>query len=553
MTRHALIAAALVLAVIDAPTRTRVSAGDGDVQQAAPQSPKLLFILVVDQMRFDYLDKYAPLYSGGLKRLITEGAVFDRAFYPYLNTVTCAGHATIATGAFPYAHGIIMNEWYDRTLQRRSSCTEDAGVKSLPYAPPAEPIGHSARKLRAQTLGDRVRAASPAGRVVTVSLKPRSTVMLAGHGGTAVTWFADSNVWGTSTAFTPTLLPEVQDWVAQNSVERHRAEVWDRVRDPGDYSGSDESAFERPRAGWTSTFPHPLAGAPGTAADRFYDLWERSPFTDVDLGRLAAHLVRAFTLGQREAVDYLGVSFSALDYVGHDFGPDSQEVQDTLVRLDRVLGELFAVLDETVGRDRYAVGLSADHGVARIPEAARADGTDAGRVLNAEVTRVAESAMVAAHGAGPHIALSEYTNLYLTEAARDRARRDPSFTRPIIDAVSKMPGVMRVFSSWDLERKRASSDPIERAAALSHHPIESGDLVIVLKPNWIGTNTSAATHGSSQPYDQHVPVVFLGAMFKPGRYSSPASPADLAPTLASLVNLEMPGADGRIAKEAIRR
>jgi predicted AlkP superfamily pyrophosphatase or phosphodiesterase len=545
--RNALLAAALAISAVN------VRAGADHGQSGPPPLPKLMVIVVVDQMRFDYFDRFAKLWTGGFQRFASDGAVFERAFYPYLNTVTCAGHATIATGAYPSTHGIILNEWYRREAKRRMSCTDDASVTSVPYAPTPEPIGHSARRLRAPTIGDRLRAASPTSRVVTLSMKPRSTVMLAGHGGTAVTWFADSNVWGTSTAYTPSPLPQVKAFIDANPVENDRGAVWERVHGADAYTGPDENRFERPHAGWTPLFPHPLAGAPGTAGDRFYDLWERSPYSDAYLGRLAAHLVRTFELGQRDVVDYLGVSFSGVDYVGHDFGPDSHELQDTLARLDRTLGELFAVLDKEVGRDRYAVGLSADHGVARIPEMLSSEGVDAGRVLNAAVMKAAEAAMIAAHGAGPHVALVEYTNLYLSDAARARAEKDASFVRPIFDAVAKVPGVDRVFPSRGLEARRTSSDSIERAAALSHHPEESGDIVIVLKPNWIGTSSSAATHGSAQPYDQHVPVMFLGSMFKPGRYSTAASPADLAPTLASVAQLAMPATDGRVLKDALAR
>jgi hypothetical protein len=174
-------------------------------------------------------------------------------------------------------------------------------------------------------------------------------------------------------------------------------------------------------------------------------------------------------------------------------------------------------------------------------------------VLNAEVLKAANAAMAAVHGPGPHVAHVEYTNVYLTPPARARAQNDRTFLQPIVDTLGKMPGVMRVFVARDLPAKRASTDPIERAAALSYHAEESGDVVVVLQPNWIGTNTSAATHGSAQWYDQHVPVIFLGAPFKPGRYSTPASPADLAPTLASLIRLPMPDIDGRVLANALRR
>ena len=519
--------------------------------QTAP-APKLLITLVVDQMRFDYIERYGRSWNAGLKRIVTEGAVFERAMYPYLNTVTCAGHATIGTGAFPYRHGIILNEWYRRDVGRRMACTDDTAVQSVPYTPPSEVVGHSAKRLRVPTLGDRLRAASPSSRVVSLSMKPRSAAMMAGHGGTAVTWFADSNVWGSSTAYTDAPLPEIKTFVDANPVERERQVVWERSRAATDYVGSDESAHERGRPGWTSTFPHPLEGAGDGAPTRFFDLWERSPFSDAYLGRMAAELVRVFKLGQRDVVDHLSISFSAVDYVGHDFGPDSHEVQDTLYRLDQTLGTLLSVLDTAVGRDRYVIGLSADHGVSRIPEALQAQGEDAGRVVNAQVLKAAESAMVDAHGPGPHVQHVEYSNLYLTPAASARARRDASFIKPILTALSHMPGIERVFPAWDLETKRDSTDPIERAAALSFHPDESGDVVVVLKPNWIGTNTSAATHGSSRWYDQHVPVIFMGAAIKPGRYDAAASPADLAPTLGATIKLTLSDVDGKPLRDALR-
>jgi predicted AlkP superfamily pyrophosphatase or phosphodiesterase len=519
--------------------------------QPTAEGLRLLVVLVVDQMRFDYLDRYGHQWTGGLKRLRDEGAIFEQGAYPYLNTVTCTGHATIGTGAFPSTHGVILNEWWQRGVGRRMSCTDDPTIASIAYGGTPDRIGHSAHRLRIPTLADRLRARSPQSRVVSLSMKPRSTVMLAGRGGTAVTWFGDSNAWATSTAFASGPVPEVARYVAAHPLEQLRGEIWTRVRSDADYLGLDESPFERPRPAWSSRFPHPLA-PPGAAATEFYNLWERSPYGDVYLGDMAAAMVQAFQLGRRDAVDYLAVSFSGLDYVGHDFGPDSHEVQDALIRLDRTMGTLFAALDTLVGRDRYVVGLSSDHGVAKIPEAQKAAGIDAGRVTNAAVRKVAESAMASAHGPGPHVASVEYTNLYLTDAARARADADPAFLRPLIDALSKMDGVARVFPSRGLEARRQSQDPVERAAALSYYPGENGDVIIVLKPNWIGTDTSTTTHGSMNDYDQRVPVLVMGRPFKGGRYQGPASPADIAPTLASLIALPMPGSEGRVLREAVR-
>lgn len=376
--------------------------------------------------------------------------------------------------------------------------------------------------------------------------------MLAGHGGTAVTWFADTNAWATSTAFGAGPVPEVQAFVLANPVDRYRGEIWNRVLEPGAYGGVDDGVGERPPAGWTSLFPHPLPVAPESGRDRFHDLWVRSPYSDAELGEMAAALVNSFQLGRRGVVDYLGVSFSGLDYVGHNFGPDSHEVQDTLIRLDRTLGRLLAMLDDTVGKDRYVLALSADHGVGAIPESLSARGEDAGRVLNAQTRQVAEAALAETLGSGPHIANVEYTEVYFTDKTRQIVADKPDLLRPLVAALERVPGVMRAMPTRDLPSKRTSEDRAERAAALGHFPGVSGDVQIILKRNWVGTDTSAATHGTHYAYDQQVPVIFFGHGIRDGRYGEVATPADIAPTLASLIKLPLPGIDGKALKSALR-
>lgn len=516
-----------------------------------PEEPKLLVILVVDQMRADYVDRLRPLWTSGFRRLVTEGAVFERNFYPYLQTVTCAGHATIGSGSFPSSHGIILNAWWRGT--RNASCTDDPTVAGVPYEEGGESRGHSAVQLAVPSLGDRLRARSPASRVVTLSNKPRSAVMLAGHGG-LVTWRDDEDVWATSTAFAAAPDPAVQAFVTAHPTAADRDIVWERLLDPSAYTGDDDAAGEAPPRGWTRTFPHPLAGEPGTAASRFPTLWETSPLADDYIGRMATHLVRTMRLGQGETTDYLGVSFSALDYVGHAFGPDSHEAQDTLLRLDRTIGTLLDALDTMVGRDRYVVGLSADHGAAPVPEARRQGGKPAGRVVPAEVARIADAALVPTLGPGPHVARAEYTQVYLTEATKARVEGRPEMLKPAIEALRKIPGVLRVLASDGLERQRGSRDRVVRAAALSYYPGRSGQIVVIPREYFVMSAATArgTTHGTLHAYDQHVPLVFLGAAFKPGRYRARTTPADLAPTLAATVGLDMPGADGQPRREALR-
>ncbi len=507
--------------------------------------PTLVVLIVIDQMRADYLTRYERQFSAGLKRLLSDGAVFERGAYPYLATSTCPGHATIGTGALPATHGIIANEWWSAAENRRVLCTDDATVTNLSYIGGTEKAGHSARRLKVPTLGDRLKAVNQDAQVVTLSMKPRSAIMLAGKSGTSVTWFVDAtNGWATSTAYTMTPVPAVRTFLDSQLMDRDRSAVWTQLA-PSQFSGSDDAIGERPKPGWTASFPHPLAGAPGTADTEFNELWKCSPFADAYLADLAIAQTSALRLGQRTAIDLLGVGFSGLDCVGHDFGPDSAEVHDTLLRLDLTLGRLFDALDRQVGRNNYVVGLSADHGVSPIPEQRKSQGGDAGRVMAPEIRKVAEAAMVAAHGQGPHVASVVPPYVSFTAATRAMVEKSALAAQPAIAAVSKMPGILRVMPGRGLESRRHSADLVERAAALSYFPAESGDLVLALKPYWINGDASAASHGTLNGYDQQVPVILMGPGIKGGRYTSEASPADIVPTLAAVLGLNLTGIDGK--------
>ena len=515
-------------------------------QPTAPDDPTLLVLIVVDQMRAEYLTRYSARWTGGLRRLLNEGARYEQAFYPYLNTVTCVGHATLGTGAWPKTHGIILNQWYRRDEGQTRSCSADPSVRPVVYGGTSSGEGHGPAQLRVPTLAERLRARWPASRSVSMSIKPRSAVMMAGRGATAVTWVGNGQ-WQSSTAYAAAPLPSIERSVGRHPIDAERQAVWERSREAPSYLGADDGRGERPQFGWTTHFPHPLAPPGATTAD-FHELWEASPFSDDRLGAIAVDAIDDFQLGQRGVVDFLGVSFSATDLVGHDFGPDSHEVQDTLARLDRTLGTVLAALDSKVGRARYALVLSADHGVARVPEAAAAAGLSAGRVPLGAVRATVDRAL-SARGAAPHVARAEYTEVYFTDAAR--AQVTSARVAPALRALRALPGIAAAV--WTPDLAGDTDAPAELLAAMraGHVPGRSGDITIMPAPNWIlvpGTDPAggdATTHGSPHVYDQHVPLVFLGAAFAPGRYQVPASPADAAPTLAATVGLSFTGVEGR--------
>ncbi|HEU4936042.1 MAG TPA: alkaline phosphatase family protein [Vicinamibacterales bacterium] len=506
--------------------------------------PKLIVVLVADQMRADYLERYSGKFTGGLRRLMENGAWFERAMYPYLNTITCAGHSTIGTGTFPYQHGMILNAWFDRKTGKTTDCTEDVKQKEINYNGLTGP-GDSGRRIQTPALADSVRRQR--GRVVTMSLKARSAIGLAGHGGDIVLWFDTRGGWQTSTAFTKKPTPFVQEYIANNRVESAYGHAWERLYDASAYQGTDDDAVERAPAGWTRTFPHVIGSKSGKTDEEFYGHWMRSPLSDEYLGRLAAATADTLRLGRGPQIDFLGVSFSALDLVGHAYGPDSHEVQDVVARLDVTIGALLDHLDRTVGAGNYVVGFSADHGVAQIPEETKRGG----RETNAETAAAIEKALVPLLGPGKYVANAAYTDIYLQKAALKPMKKDPAVRTAVLDALRGMTGIAAAYTADEIMAPgaRSSSDPLKRAAALNYYPGRSGDVIIVPRENWI-LSTSATTHGTLYPYDQHVPVIFYGAGVKKGRFAVDASPADIAPTLGALAGISFRTTDGHERKEA---
>jgi predicted AlkP superfamily pyrophosphatase or phosphodiesterase len=547
--RRRLLAALLLLALAATSHAAATTPG---------RPPKLVVILVVDQMRADYIDRFGHQWSRGLRRLIDQGAWFRLAAYPYANTVTCVGHSTIATGSLPATHGIVANSWWDRSAGRVVACTEDPRETVVSYGG-AIKGGNSVANLLVPTFSDELRAEMPvAPHVVTFSMKDYTAVTLAGHHADAATWFnAGAHAFATSSAFSRTPVPFVAGFIRAHPIEADLDKVWTPMLPASAYLYEDAAAGERPPAFWSRSFPHPLRRADGRSEEDAYSAWEESPFSDAYLGRMAAAAVDALGLGKGRGTDYLAISFSALDLVGHDFGPHSHEVQDVLVRLDATIGELLAHLDRTVGPAGYVVALAADHGVAPIPEERAAQGLDAGRILTSDLVDRLEKALEAALGPGRHVSRMMAGEVYLAPGVMEKIEANPAAMRAALDEVRRTPGVLDVLRGDELRERRTSGDPIVRAIALGYWPARSGDLVVLARPYWFfvagqGASPGAAsTHGSPNQYDQRVPLILMGAGIRQGEYFQPASPADIAPTLAFLCGITLSRPDGRVLTEAI--
>jgi predicted AlkP superfamily pyrophosphatase or phosphodiesterase len=516
---------------------------------AAGQAPSLIVLVVVDQMRADYVERFKDQWSGGLKRLVTQGAWFSNAAFPYLATVTCVGHATIATGAFPHRHGIIHNGWFDRNDKRGVTCTEDAATTAVPYGSTTG-SGESAKRLRIPSFAEEMRTQRKA-RVASVSLKARSAIMMAGHAGDAVVWLSDQQEegWETSSAFGATV-PAVRRFIAANPIEADYGRSWERLLALNRYDHPDNLESEAPPLGWTNLFPHPLTGR-DTKPDGVYRAqWERSPYADAYVGRFAAALVESMTLGQGDTTDVLALSFSSPDLVGHGFGPRSQEVQDMFLRLDATIGTFLERLDALVGPERYVLALSSDHGVTDIPEQLRRSGKDGGRLSARALADIVDVRAQAMAGRGRYLSAISGNDVYFEPGMYQRLASTAGALESIIAELAAQPGMARVFRSETLSAGSSSKDPLLRAASLSYAQGASGDLVFALKPGWM-FGATGTTHGSASADDQHVPVILFGSGIKPGQYRESATPADIVPTLAAMAGITLPSAEGRVLRSAL--
>jgi predicted AlkP superfamily pyrophosphatase or phosphodiesterase len=524
-----------------------------------PVRPKLVVLLVVDQMRGDYVDKFQGQWTGGLKRLVEQGAWFRNAAYPYAATETCVGHSTISTGALPATHGMIANAWWDRETQKMVTCTLDPKAKNIGYAGVPAKGGDSAWRMGLPSFAEELKWQTSGGtRIATFSLKARSSITMAGHKADAVVWF-DGGSWVTSDAYGAA--PFVEDYAKKHPIREDYGKTWALSLPANAYWYEEKANGAVPPAGWELTFPHPLRGRSGGDEPdaEFYGQWGSSPYADTYLTRLAETAVEALGLGQRGGTDFLAIGYSTVDAVGHEFGPRSREIQDILIRLDRDLAEFFTDLDKKVGTGNYIVALSADHGVVPTPEDMQKTGADAGLLRLPELQERIEKALEPFNLGKPAVARVAGSDVYFAPEVYDKLKQDPKAMKAALDAASAQPGVAEVFGAEQVQSRPATASPTRSAMADSYYPGRSGDLFVVPKPYWIldstpvGKTRSYGTgHGVPYNYDQHVPVILMGFGIQPGQYFREVTPADIAPTFAALCGITLASRDGHVLAEALK-
>jgi len=535
----------------------QVAQATGKTTNAA--KPKLVVLIVVDQMRGDYVDKFQAQWSGGLKRLVQEGAWFRDAAYPYAATETCVGHATISTGAFPAMHGMVANAWWDRAAQKMVTCTADPdpNAKNIGYAGTTPKGADTAWRMAVPSFAEELKfQTSGATRIVTFSLKARAAITMAGHKADAATWF-DGGAWVTSSAYG--VQPFMEEQAKSHPAKADFGKTWSLSLPADAYLYGERALGAVPPDGWDLTLPHPLRGKTGGEPDgSFYEQWASSPYADTALTALAENAVDELNLGKAAGTDFLAVSYSSVDYVGHEFGPRSREIQDILVRLDKDLGELFVHLDKKVGPGNYVVALTGDHGVVPVPEDMQKTGADAGVLHLPEVQERIEKALESFNYARPAVMRIAGSDIYFAPGVYEKLKSDANAMSAVLDAIRTASGVEGVYRAEELRDRPATQSPSLRAFANSYFPGRSGDLFILPKPYWlmdgtpIGKQRSYGTgHGVPYNYDQHVPILLMGFGIQPGQYFQSVTPADIAPTFAALCGITLAPRDGHVLAEAL--
>jgi hypothetical protein len=482
---------------------------------AAPP-PKLVLAIVVDQFRYDYLTRFRSEYHAGLERLLTKGAVFTNARYEHYPTVTAVGHSTFLTGATPAMSGIVGNEWYDRETGKTVASISDDAVKMLGAAGE----GASPKRLLVSTVGDELKIARAGSKVIGISLKDRSAILPAGHMADGAYWFDPRAGNFVSSTFYFADLPA---WVTAYNAGR-----------PADKLHG---------AHWLN---HTLP-----TDNTVYAALEGSPHGNELVESFAELAIKSEKLGQRNVTDLLAISFSANDYVGHASGPDSPEVKEMSIQTDRVFGKLFSYLDSTVGMSNVLVILTGDHGVSPVPEVNVKRRMPGGRMPAGIVRKAVEAALNAKYGDGQWILSGADVAPYFNQdLIRQKKLDSAEVERTAADAARHVPHVFRAYPGDLLASGVAMEDHVGRRVMNGFYAPRSPDLYVLLEPYWL-YGTGGTTHGSTFSYDAHVPVIFMGPGFKAGRFNAPAAVNDIAPTLATYLDLETPsGSVGRCLAEA---
>jgi predicted AlkP superfamily pyrophosphatase or phosphodiesterase len=516
--------------------------------------PKLVVGIVVDQMRWDYLYRYYDRYAanGAFKKFLNQGFSCENTMIPYTPTITACGHTCVYTGSVPAIHGITGNAWWDRDARRSVYCSEDTTVTTV--GAPGNSGEMSPRNMLTTSIADELKVATNfRGKVVGVAIKDRGAILPAGHSADAAYWYdGRSGNFVTSTYY----MNELPEWVTRFNESKlmngYYEKGWNTLYPINTYvqSSSDEHDYEgKPFGADQKGFPYDLKKFAGKS----YGAISSTPFGNTLTIEMAKAAIENEKLGADAITDMLCLSFSSPDYIGHSFGPNSIEAEDNYLRLDQEMGAFFTYLDQKIGKGEYLVFLSADHGVATVPGFDKEYKLPGGVIPDEKWGKELSAGLKTRFGSDKLIVSNYNYQIHLDHKLIDSLKADVADIKKfIIHYLDQQPEISRVFDLADVEGTTLNKVIRERVSN-GYYPKRGGDIQLILQPGYIDGGATGTTHGSWNPYDAHVPMLFYGWKIKPGKINRETYMTDIAPTVSALLKIQVPsGSVGQAVEEVLK-
>lgn len=525
---------------------------------SVPTRPKLVVGIVIDQMRWDYLYRYYDRYSNdGFKRLINEGFSCENTYINYLPSYTAVGHTTIFTGSVPAFHGITGNEWIDQLTGKSVYCTEDSTVQGINNKIDDKPEDGkmSPRNLQASTITDELRIATNyQSKVIGISLKDRAAILPAGHTANAAFWLDDSTGHFISSTYYMQELPEwVKKFNNKDRITRLIGNGWNTMYSIKSYlqSDTDEQKYEGKYPGESGTvFPHAI----NDAYKKKKRIFRSTPFGNTLTLEFAKEAIDAYDLGQKDATDFLTINFASTDYVGHMYGPNSIEMEDTYLRLDKDLGNFFQLLDKKVGKDQYLVFLTADHGAAHNIGYMQKHNLPADYWDATPICDTLNKILTVKFGVEKIVRdITNYQVNFDMNTISDRQLNYGDIKKATVNYLQQQPGINYAI---DIAEPGVAPlpEPLKTMITNGYNVKRSGAIQIILNPGWFeGHGKTGTSHGTWNPYDTHIPLLFYGWNIHPGKTNREVHMTDISATISALLHIQMPnGCVGKVIEEVIQ-
>ena len=518
--------------------------------------PKLVVGIIVDQMRYDYLTKFYDRYGEeGFKRILREGYNFENGHFNYVPTVTAVGHASVYTGTTGSGHGIVANDWYDKYMKKMIYCVDDFNFKAIGTELPYEQ--KSPVRLLATTVTDELRLAQNMnGKTIAIGLKDRSAVLPGGHTSNGSYWFVgkDEGKFITSGFYMEELPKWVIDFNKKEFPRKYMKNDWETLYPIKSYKESiaDDNPYEGVFVGEEKpVFPHELKKL--SEKNGNFDLIKETPYGNSILKEFAIAAIEGEELGQRDYTDFLAISFSSPDYIGHRYGSDSKEIEDTYLRLDLEVAELLKYLDKNLGVDNYTLFLTADHAVVPVPAYLKSLKIPAG-YFDYSLFREYLKDLGEKHYGVPDL-IENFSNfqVFLNREVLERLKLDAnSVAEKLAQEIINYEGVHKVLTAKTLQTTDFQSGILSYVQN-GYNQKFSGDIVMIPNPATIYMRETGTTHGSGYNYDTHVPIMFFGKGIKTGRSRDYVEIIDIAPTVSNLLQIQFPNSNtGKVLKSALK-